>query len=395
MLARLAAPLALLAPAVACSDGASSPTDAATTLASDATDASDAADVGPTRAFRMGFQPWPYDLTQAAVDWTWDRISQDGDVYSIHMEEGVPWPEAAAGSAFSTDYQATLAAKKAAIQPGHAVFLSVNALDTSRSGLARYRGDGIAEPLPAPFDTAALDSELVMDAYTAYCERMIDLFEPDWFLVGIEVNILYRQHPELWPAYLRLVRHVRAALAASHPGLPVGASVFANSYVETYSDPAETPTAQRAALAELRPSLDFLGLSVYPFMSQHLCEDLTADYMPTIFALGDGLPVAVTESGYSAQHWSTTVGTTSLDWNGSEAKQDDFLTRLLSAAEAAQAPFVIWFAVRDYDALWEHIGRDPTALVWRDTGLFDEDGNARSAHATWRAMLARPLSARR
>jgi hypothetical protein len=52
--------------------------------------------------------------------------------------------------------------------------------------------------------------------------------------------------------------------------------------------------------------------------------------------------------------------------------------------------FVAWFTVRDYDQLWAGaLAQDPIALIWRDTGLFDESGAAREALTTWRDWRAR------
>jgi len=57
------------------------------------------------RAFSMGFSPWLYDATVEAQDWVYGKLASEGDIISHHMEEGVPWPESYAGSAFSTSYQ--------------------------------------------------------------------------------------------------------------------------------------------------------------------------------------------------------------------------------------------------------------------------------------------------
>ncbi len=84
----------------------------------------------------LGFQPWPYAISQAAVDWTWDQITRDGDFYSIHIEEGVPWPELLADAPFPAAFEASLAAKQAAMAPGHAVLLSLNALDIEKHCLS-------------------------------------------------------------------------------------------------------------------------------------------------------------------------------------------------------------------------------------------------------------------
>lgn len=60
----------------------------------------------------MGFTSWPYDATTEAVDWTWSTLRAEGDVVSQHIEEGVPWPEAASGAPFPATFDALLADRK-------------------------------------------------------------------------------------------------------------------------------------------------------------------------------------------------------------------------------------------------------------------------------------------
>ena len=45
------------------------------------------------RPFHMGFSPWPYEATEAGVDWVYSTIIANGDVVSHYFEEGVPWQE--------------------------------------------------------------------------------------------------------------------------------------------------------------------------------------------------------------------------------------------------------------------------------------------------------------
>ena len=58
-------------------------------------------------------------------------------------------------------------------------------------------------------------------------------------------------------------------------------------------------------------------------------------------------------------------------------------------AESRDFVFIINFVLRDYDALWEKIGRTDLAAVWRDTGLYDENGLSRPALQAWQTALTR------
>lgn len=82
-----------------------------------------------------------------------------------------------------------------------------------------------------------------------------------------------------------------------------------------------------------------------------------------------------------------------LAFHGSQEKQDHFLQRMIAASEARRAEYIIWFIVRDYDALWSGLlDKSNLALVWRDTGLYGEAGDERLALGTWRAHFGRTLA---
>lgn len=366
-----AAALALLT-ACACGGGSSSSAPAA------------------TRSFWMGFSAWPWDATQVAVDWTWTTVRAEGDLVSSHLEEGVPWPQAAAGvaSAYPASYQGLIDTHRAQ-GAGKRRLLSINALSVGRDGLAPLRSEQVNQTLPAPWSTAALDSAEVKAAYANYALRMSSELTPDVLLTGIEVNLLIENNPALWPAFVALQCHVYAAVKAAHPSLPVGVSLFALALLPEWS--AEYDLAQQQqALAQLAPCVDVVAWSVYPYMSSLLADSLPADFFARFVGR---LPVAlqgktmgISESGYPAQRWSLN----GLTWNGTQARQREMVGLMLAEAQRLDFRFVAWFTVRDYDQLWAGaLGSDPVALIWRDTGLFDENGNAREALAEWRAWRAR------
>jgi hypothetical protein len=346
------------------------------------------ADQAPARSFYMGISPWPYDLTQAAVDWTNEAIRAHGDAVEQHFEEGVPWPEALTNS----PYQPGLADNiryRVRQMAGRKRVVSINCLDMSRHGLAPYRGNSPNMPLQPPWTTYRLNDPAVKTAYLNYAEHIIDTMKPDYLLIGVEVNILLRDRPDLWPDYLDLHRSTYTALKARHPNLPIMVSVFCVPYFAGQSTPDE-PDLQRRELKKLLPFTDIVGFSVHPFMSSLLAESVPAGYFDDLFSLAGGKPIAITESSYPAEEWSIPVNGTRLTFRGSPQKQNAFVTQMLTAVQKHRLQFACWFAMRDYDPLWEKLGKTDTLLVWRDTGLFDENGQPRPALTTWDLWLDRP-----
>lgn len=342
------------------------------------------------RPFYMGFSPWMYEASFAAQEWTYNRIAADGDIISHHLEEGVPWPEAYDGLDFPPSFQAEIDGRVGRKVPGQKVVLQISPLNIRRDGMAFYRGDTPnRETLPAPWNTYALNSDQVKTAFLNYAERMIGYFQPDYLLIGVEVNLLIRNNSALWAHYVDLHNYVYSELKKTHPALPISVSVFCVPYFPEWSaadDDPDLQAKQAQGLKDLENSIDFISYSVHPFMSALLAESpLPNDYLQRLFSLLPGKPVAVSESSYPAQVWELQ----GLTFNGTQQKQNDFLKLLLSESKKAQAKFVIWFAIRDYDTLWrDTLGSSDNTLPWRDTGLYDENGNERTAVSTWRLVFS-------
>ena len=74
-------------------------------------------------------------------------------------------------------------------------------------------------------------------------------------------------------------------------------------------------------------------------------------------------------------------------------RQQQYIQRLISEMEELDGRFITLFFTRDFDDFWEtDLQYDPNAQLirtWRDTGLYDGQGNPRPALDLWRAALDR------
>jgi hypothetical protein len=347
-----------------------------------------------TRPFRLGFTPFPYAISNEAVAWTYARIAEDADLMVHHFDNGVPWPEALTGApateAFHPNLLADWTFRRAQVPAGHELLLTLTPIDLARTGLALYRGEGEDQPLPAPFAGYAFDHPDVIAAFTHYAREAIRFFQPDYVLIGIEVNLLIRNAPDQWPAYATLHREAYTALRSDFPDLPIMVSMTGIDLLDGYTD--ADPAGQQQALADLEPYTDYLALSIYPYMTRYMTTPVPDDFFDRIRALTD-LPLAISETGYPAQTFAADVGGTRLTFESDAQRQLAWIDRVLAAAMRDEYRFVVNFVLRDYDALWEAIGaREDFTIAWRDTGLYDEDGGERPALLRWREALAMPLA---
>jgi hypothetical protein len=343
-----------------------------------------------SRAFRLGFTPFPYALSVLAVEYTYDRIAEDADLMAHHFDNGVPWVEALAGEPYNDNIRDDWNWRLSQTSPDMPVLLTTTPINFERDGLAPYRGAEDDMPLPAPWDRYGFDHPDVIAAYTQYTLESIAFFQPDYFLMGIEVNLLMKLRPDLWDAYMTLHRAVYSRLKQEHPNLPVFVSVTGIDLLEGYTDVNHTDQMQ--ALADLTGYTDLLGLSLYPYFTVYMTNSIPMEMFDQLAALTD-LPLAVTETGYPGEAFTIQLGEgPRLEFEGTPEKQAAYIDLLLSAAHKHEMAFVINFIVRDYDELWQTIGgQEDLTIAWRDTGLYDGAGAARPALERWRAWLALPL----
>ncbi len=79
----------------------------------------------PIRTYRLGFTPFPYDISQAAIDYVYTAIGNDADIIAHHFDEGIPWPEALAGSAYNQNVLDDWDQRKSKTPSGHKIYVAI------------------------------------------------------------------------------------------------------------------------------------------------------------------------------------------------------------------------------------------------------------------------------
>jgi hypothetical protein len=344
----------------------------------------------PTRSFYMGFTPFPHDLALASVQETYSNITTNGDMINHHFDNGVPWVEALNGEPFSDNIMNDWNFRKSLTPATHKVYVSVGALNIDRNGMARYRGESDDMDLPSPWDSYAFNSNQVKTAYVNYCKRTIEFFNPDYFNMGIEANLLHFINPAEWSEYIEFHTYVYQELKTAYPNLPVFCSITGAHLLEGYFDGNDI-SLQRLAALQLLEYSDLYALSFYPYMSKFMGNPYPSESFDQLFAISSK-PVAFAETGYPAETFTMNVNNVPVTFESDAAKQKKYTEDVLNACNKRNALFVINFVIRDYDQLWEEMGEpDDIGIAWRDTGLIDGQGQEREALSVWRGFLDRPL----
>jgi hypothetical protein len=243
-------------------------------------------------------------------------------------------------------------------------------------------------PLPEAFNDKAFNDPTVKKAYLNYCRRAVAYFQPNYFAVGIEVNELFHNSPQMWSPFVELHKFIYTELKQSYPDLPV----FFTVSLHNLTNPSwKEREKQQDEVRKLLEFSDIVGISYYPFMAgQSECPIETFKWIRNFTAK----PLAVTETGFPAE--DIVLKTYGITIPGSPEKQTTFFETLLDRANKDDYLFVIAFLYRDYDALFKKIApelekRDLTLdifSVWKDCGMVDEKGAERPALEVWRRYLS-------
>ena len=212
------------------------------------------------RTYLMGFTPFPWDYSEEAVQETNRAIVQSADIISQHLEQGVPWSEALEEKPFHPNLMADWKTRKEA-SANKKIFLSLNPLNEGRNGICLCRGEKEKMPLPDAFQNKPLNDPIIKKAYLNYCLRAVEYFQPSYLAIGIEVNELFHNSPDQWPAFAELYKETYAEVKKKYPELPVFATLSLHNLTNTgWKD----INAQQKAVQDLLVYSDIVGISYYP-----------------------------------------------------------------------------------------------------------------------------------
>ena len=348
--------------------------------------------IDETRPFFLGFTPFPYDVTEDGLLFGYEAIRRDGDLVVQHFDDGIPWPEAYSGDDYKGYHPAYVQeweARKAHTPAGHKVYLAITPVSIARNSIAPYRGQSGDESLPEGWENATFTEDRVKTAFLNHAINAIDFFVPDYLAIGIESNLLMALRSDLWQGYLELHQFVFEALKERYPELPIMVSLAGMDLVEGYTEANHSD--QVKAFGDIMPFSDFFGISLYPFISRFLANEIPDTLFDELFALSEK-PIAITETGYPAQSLTFVANGQTIDIQGASQKQSDYFQGLLEASSSRNVVFIANFITRDYDDMADRIQLEGIDLLWRDTGFYDESGVERPVLQVWRSYLRKPVA---
>jgi hypothetical protein len=337
---------------------------------------------------KVSIGSFPYDLTVEAVQTVTSIVRNYANVYTVQLDNGIPWEAALTGSSFEPALMDQWRRHKESIAPHHEVYLAIAPLAEDRtswsSGFEGKRAPEWAR------NEQRLTEEL-KTSYVNYVLRAIDYFEPSYLNLGVEAGDMAAKKPAKWPLFEDLFAHSASAVRAKHPSLKLGIS---------FGLPLLMDRSVLRRAQSLIDRSDYIGISFYPYMSDFYVK-LGAAPLPEppdqwrkpLEWLRQNVdkPVAICETGYSSD--TVSLKTYGLVLEGNQDLQSRYVADLAAIARRDEYLFTVFFLAVDYDALMEKIrASDDTHKLWGRIGFFDRNLRAKPAWPTYRqAWLNLPV----
>lgn len=332
-----------------------------------------------SRPFNMGFTSWTYGPEAADVEDTYQFILKNGDIYSEQFDHRIPWSSWINNSPLPQQFVDNLNYRLSKRPAGKKMLLSVSLLNIGRTDLLEdYDGktpmyDSINEPK-------------IENSYIKHLAFLIEKFNPTYLVFAMEVNELRVKDATKWNNYKKLAAQIQSRIKNSYPQLLVSESVTLHNWYNPY----QTHTTEY--MEEIRQYVnqkDFVAISFYPFlMALHTKSEIQGAF--DFLHQQTTKPIAFSETAHNA----TPIDIPAFNFysNSTEAEQNGYLETVLLNGTKHNYEFIIWWCHRDYDKLFEIFPDESKdlGLLWRDTGLLDENGTQRDGFNTWKIVFEKP-----
>lgn len=330
-----------------------------------------------SRNYKMGFTTWPYGPNPENVDDTYAYLEANGDIYAEHIDNNIPWSALINDSPLPAEFTQNIDFKVSNRLANRQLLLSVSLLNLDRSDLAPDLDGSVP-------DYISLSDQEIEDAYFEYIDYLIGRFNPDYLVSAIEANELYINSLDKWEGYKGLMQNVNNRISQAYPDLRISESMTLHNL---YQPQVAAPETYLNEVFEYMNQMDFAAISFYPFFKNLQTQP---DFQEAFDFMHERLnvPIAFAETAHIAE--DLIVPNLNLSIPGSQAEQDLYLQTLLNNAQTRNYEFVMWWAHRDYDALWETFPPELQDIgqLWRDSGILNEDGNERLSAQTWKTQFS-------
>lgn len=325
---------------------------------------------GDERNFALGFSNMPSERTTDSYIRGFANTAQYGELALIHRAP--PWDEFFPNRQVSQDTVETTQLETALLDQYDHLDL-VYAIDPTDPVVERARAGGLPSSV-SPGE--GFRNPEVRNAFVAYTRYVVTNYEPEYLVLGVEVNMLRDRSPEQFEAFVSLYEEAYENAKAADPDIQVFPTFQLD---DLQGNLGRVHPPQWEALEPFSDMMDVLAVSTYPYLANILdATEIGEDYFAQLPERFDG-PVMVLDTAYP----SAPVSGQSL--LGSPEDQQRYVELLLNAAEEHGFAAVVWRAAFD-----PSYGREGNLAAFADVGLRESDGSNKPAWTVWEQWARRP-----
>ena len=329
-----------------------------------------------SRNFEMGFSTWAYSKTVESVDDTYRFIANNSDIYSEHIDYNIPWNAWINDLTLPTEFSNEITARANRKIANAKLTVSVSLLNNARDDLATDFDGTIP-------DYTALNDTEIEEAYVKHVQYIVNQLDPDYLIIAIEVNELMINAAEKWDEYKLLMANVKPRIQEEFPSLRISESITLHNL---YKPDVADPEVYIEELVNYANTMDFVAISFYPYFKGLNTKEGFQDAFDFLHGKITK-PIAFAETSHLSEDLS--VESFDLFITGNQCEQNEYLESLCTNAQEQNYEYIVWWAHRDYNELWESFPVEVQDLgkIWLSTGIINEDGKEKLAYSTWKMVL--------
>ncbi len=316
----------------------------------------------PRRTFEMGMIFWP-PQGEATERKTIERgigLTVEG---SDHLLVQLPWSPTQPEVAARANWIASIAREH-----GRSLAIAVDWMEATRDLVLGGRA--------APW---RFSDRANRDRFVEAVEEAAKKHQPEYFLLGVEVNYYAFANPEDFRAFVDVYRAARARVRAASPR--TRCLVTFQFELLSGRDAARGAKVDPGPIHAFGPDLDLLGIATYPHLAGLKPGEVSSAYFDQLAVLDR--PFGIFETSWpSLGPWT-------------EVDQEVYLRRILEVCDRRSARLLIWTATTDTAGIPEVEGDrrafEAEAGWMRSLGLWRLDGGRKAAVATWEEWHSRAM----
>jgi hypothetical protein len=214
------------------------------------------------------------------------------------------------------------------------------------------------------------------DEYVRLAREFVEREQPEYFGIGIEINILYEEMPAEFDKLVALFDRAATAIKEVSPDTQVYTTFQLERMYGLNGGlwgGTDDPSKATWDLIGLFPRADLFAFTTYPTLNYRSPADVPDTYYTDILAHVGGKPVAFTEIGWPAEMDIT-------GWESDDAEQAEFVTRLFDLVGPLDPSLLMWSFMFDFSAL-------TLPAPFQSMAFMCGDNTERPAFAAWRDAI--------